>query len=82
MDGDDPRDAEIRSLRKQVAGLAHIVAQMAPREENWVALPSGQCIPGSFVTSSRGQRERAGFRWDGNTAVFPPDWPKIPAWEP
>jgi len=74
----DPRDIEIACLQVQVKSLAQAITKSTepPREPGWISLPSGQCIPAECL-SGYPAAHAAGFRWEGNTPVFPDDWPTV-----
>ena len=88
----DPRDEEIATLRQQVTNLSEALARVsqlattspaAPnpdqgyRPAGFAMLPSGQCVRVPMNDQDVALSRREGFRWEGNTPVFPPHWPRF-----
>lgn len=43
----------------------------------FVTLPSGQCVRVPLASQDAEFIRQEGFRWEGDTPVFPPHWPKV-----
>jgi hypothetical protein len=88
----DSRDAEIAALRQQVTNLSEALAGLsklatAPRADpdsnqgyrpaGFAMLPSGQYVRVPMSDQDVALSRSEGFRWEGNTPVFPPHWPRF-----